>query len=137
MALDKKFVEIVYQGAKESKAEAFGSIVIENLKGGVIYKTYHKMIDSDKFEPLPKYIKLVFPSGTQIIVPQDVPIKKLEEALLKSREVQMVRYEFLSHNHIMLKYLYIFKIGNEYYDLPEDMAQRIVKDTGITLQIYS
>jgi len=137
MALSKKEAEILFQIGIESNSKTYGSFVIENLKGGVIYKTYHKMLASNKMEPLPKYIKLIFSDKSEIIVPQDVPTKKFEEALSKSREVQMVRYEFLTHKHITLKYLYIFKIGTEYFDLPEDMAKQIVTKAGVTLQIFS
>ena len=136
MTLTKKAAKIVFQIGKEHKGEISGSFEIEELKGGVIYKVYHKMITPEKHDPEPEYIKLVFPNKSEIIIPQNVPVKKIEDAFLKSRDVQMVRYEFLSHNYVMLKYLYIFKIGNDYFDLPEKMAKEMVNGTGITLHIY-
>ena len=134
MTIPKKALKILFQIGKEYKGKTYGSFRIENLKGGIIYKVYHEMITPEKISKEPKYIKLIFPDKYEIKIS---PLTELETALNKSRDVWMARYEFeVKVSSINLNYLYIFKVGDHYFDLPEDMAKKIL-DSGIKLHIYS
>jgi len=43
--------------------------------------------------------------------------------------------EFVKKSH-KPKYLYIFRVGNYYFDLTESMAKEIMKESNLKLQIY-
>lgn len=49
MVLTKKETKITFEHIKDNKGKAFGSLNIEKLKGGVLYKVYHEMITAENF----------------------------------------------------------------------------------------
>ncbi len=132
MVLSKKELKVLFQIGKENKGKIYGSFHTEKLKGGIIYKVYYEMITERKKSKEPKYVKLVFPDKSEITVS---PLTELETAFKKSRDVWMARYEF-EVRMPSTNYLYIFKVGNYYFDLPEKMAKEILVSTGIILHTF-
>ena len=131
--IPKKALKTIFQIGNENKGKIYGAVHTEKLKGGIIYKIYHEIVSPEKISKEPKYVKLVFPDKSEIEVS---PLTGMETALKKSRDVWMARYEFevkMPHNN----YLYIFKVGDYYFDLPEKMAKEILDSTGIKLHTYS
>lgn len=131
--LTPEAVKETFKLANKHKGKIYGSFRIEKLKRGIIYKVYHEMITPEKISKEPKYVKLVFPDKSEIKVS---PLTELEIAFKKSRDVWMARYEF-EENLPPTNYLYIFKVGDYYFDLPESMAKEILDSTGIKLHTYS
>lgn len=60
---------------------------------------------------------------------------KLQEALKKSNAVSMIRYEF-EKKLPESNYPYIFRVGDIFFDLPENMAKNLIKELNLELGIY-
>ena len=133
MVLPKKVVKYLFDVGKKHKGKMYGSFYTEKLKGGIIYKVYYEMVTPEKISKEPKYIKLEFPDKSEIKVS---PLTELDTALKKSRDVWMARYKF-EKKLPPPNYLYIFKVGDYYFDLPENMAKEILESTGIKLHTFS
>jgi hypothetical protein len=132
MGLTKKAVSVIHKFIRENKGKAYGSLIIEKLKGGVIYKVYFEMIGGNEYSKYPAYIKLVLPSKEEIII---YPLTDMEQAFKKSNQVGIIRYEFEKKPKNMPRYVYIFRIGNQFFDLPEELAKKISKELDIKIQI--
>src|SRR3989338_6493234 len=124
MGLTKRETKVVFDHVRENKGKMYGSYNIEKLKGGVVYKPYYEMISSNTHSDQISYIKLVFPDKTEIKIE---PLTKLKEALKKNNAVSMTRYEF-KKKLPESNYLYIFRVGNHFFDLPENMAKSLIKE---------
>ncbi len=131
MGLTKKAVSVIHKFTKDNEGKAYGSLIIEKIKGGITYKVYFEMIGDNEYSKNPAYIKLVFPSKEEIIS----PLTDMEQAFKKSNQVGMVRYEFENKPKNMPSYVYIFRIGEKFFDLPEEMAKNISKKLDVKIQI--
>jgi len=131
MTLTKKAISVIYKHLKKDEGKAYGSMIIEKLKGNITYKVYFEMIGDNKYSKEPAYIKLIFPSKEEIVMS---PLTEMEEALKKSNKVGMVRYEFEKKSKDRPLYMYVFMIGNKFFDLPEDMAKNLSKKLDIKIQ---
>ncbi len=129
--LTEKEVSVIYKTTKEHDGKAYGSRVIEELSGGVIYKQYFEMLSPKKFSKDIAYIKLVLANKEEIIVS---PLTLLEKALKESNEVWMGRFEF-KNKKLKIRYLYLSKVGKYYFDLPESMANELQRKIGLKLEI--
>lgn len=132
MDLSKKEVSIIHKFTKKNEGKAYGSLIIEKLKGGIIYKIYFEVIGDNEYSEDPAYIKLVFPSKEEIVIS---PLTEMEQAFKKSNQVALVRYEFEKKPKNMPRYIYIFMVGDKFFDLPEDMANNISKELDVKIQV--
>ncbi|MDO8511412.1 MAG: hypothetical protein Q7S55_04575 [Nanoarchaeota archaeon] len=131
MALTKKTVKIIYDVFKEHKAKAYGSLIIRHLRGGLVYKVYFEMFGTDKFSKEVAYIKLVLKDKTEVTIS---PITKLEQAFAKNNLAGITKFEFEDKNPP--KFLYILRVGDMFFDLTEDTANRLSKELGVIIDIF-
>jgi len=123
MVINKKILTTAYEHSKEHGAKIYGSLIERKLKRNIIYKIYFEMINKTEFSDKPAYIKLIFPSKTEIIIS---PLTELEKAIEPGKGVGIAKYEF-EEEFNGIKYLYLCKVGGLYFDLPEKMAKEMAK----------
>ncbi|GEM_PF-6140427 len=131
MGLSKKAVSIIHKFTNKNEGKAYGSLIIEKLKGGVIYKIYFEIIGDNEYSKNPAYIKLIFPSKEEILIS---PLTEMELAFKKSNQVELIRYEFEKKTKNMPRYIYIFMVGDKFFDLPEEIANNISKELDVRIQ---
>lgn len=133
MALSKKERATIFAHIKDNKGKSFVSINDQQLKGGIVYKAYHEMISPETCSQEIAFIKIVFPDKTEIIIS---PLHELKKALKKSNAVGMVRYEFKEKLQDVSNYLYILRVGNYFFDLPEEMAKGLSKKLNLEIEQF-
>ncbi len=132
MKLSRKAISILFDSVKENIGKAYRSLVEEKLKGNVIYKIYFEMTCPNKYSEKPEYGKLVFSTKNEVIIS---PLNELEKAVKKSKAVNLTRFEFEKKTHTP-RYLYIFKVGDYYFDLPEELANKLAVQEDLKIHFY-
>jgi hypothetical protein len=91
------------------------------------------LIDKDKYSEDVAYIKLELPDGDKIILS---PMTEFQKALETSNKVAITRFQFVNKRKELPNHLYLCTVGKEFFDLPEEAAQKIASMTGITISDF-
>lgn len=109
-------------------SEAYCAPVVEKLKGGALYKVYYEQINSGEYSRKVAYLKIIFSNKNEIVIS---PLSELKKEYVKNMMegkvvVPIARYEFLEKSRLP-RHLNLFRIENNFFDLPEEMVNKIAK----------
>lgn len=113
---------------KNKWSEAYCAPVVEKLKGGALYKVYYEQINSGEYSRKVAYLKIIFSNKNEIVIS---PLSELKKEYVKKMieckvVVPIAKYEFLDKSRLP-KHLNLFRMENNFFDLPEEMVNKIAK----------
>ena len=130
--------DVIWKTITVNNGVGYIPLQIFKLEGGVEYKLYVKLLERNVADTEVAYSKLVFPNSTSIIM---TSLSEFSKLIQQKQILSITRFQFLECTKetalfvLKSKYLYIAKVDNFYFDIPENMAKELLENLKISLTL--